>query len=265
MRRMGVVLKVAVFGLVFLALWGPQALSLRRNGPVSRRLPILLHRAFLRLFGVRVRVMGAPPEGPALMVVNHASWLDIPVLASLTPLSFVAKREVAGWPVVGLFARLQRCIFLDRTRRSATAAANARIAERLAEGDAIVLFPEGTSNDGNRVLPFRSALLGAIEDQGGGASILMQPMAITYIGQHGLPMGRQHRPLVAWYGDLDFMPHIRAFIERGAVDAVVTYGDPVPADRGMDRKAMSKRLEGTVRELLVTALRGRPMSVESAS
>ena len=87
----------------------------------------------------------------------------------------------------------------------------------------------------------------------------MQPMAITYIGQHGLPMGRQHRPLVAWYGDLDFMPHIRAFIERGAVDALVTYGDPVPADRDTDRKAMSKRMEGTVRELLVTALRGRPM------
>jgi len=146
-----------------------------------------------------------------------------------------------------------------------TGAVRDEIKSRLALGETLVLFAEGTSSDGNRVLPFRSALLGAIEDQGGGASILMQPMAITYIGQHGLPMGRQHRPLVAWYGDLDFMPHIRAFIERGAVDAVVTYGDPVPADRDMDRKAMSKRLEGTVRQLLVTALRGRPMSVESAS
>jgi 1-acyl-sn-glycerol-3-phosphate acyltransferase len=138
------------------------------------------------------------------------------------------------------------------------------IVKRVASGTSVVLFAEGTSSDGNRVLPFRSALLGAIEDRGDGGSILMQPMAITYIGQHGLPMGRQHRPLVAWYGDLDFMPHIRAFIERGAVDALVTYGDPVPADRDTDRKAMGKRMEGTVRELLVTALRGRPMPMESA-
>jgi hypothetical protein len=86
---------------------------------------------------------------------------------------------------------------------------------------------------------------------------------VTYTGQHGLPMGRQHRPLVAWYGDLDFMPHIRAFIERGAVDALVTYGEPVAADGDMDRKAMSRRLEGTVRQLLVAALRGRPLPVGS--
>ena len=65
-------------------------------------------------------------------------------------------------------------------------------------------------------------------------------MSICYTGQHGIPMGRQHRPLVAWYGDLDFMPHIKAFIEQGAVDALVTYGEPVPADRTTDRKAMTQ-------------------------
>jgi lyso-ornithine lipid O-acyltransferase len=247
MRRMGVVLKVAVFGLVFLALWGPQALSLRRNGPVSRRLPILLHRAFLRLFGVRVRVMGAPPEGPALMVVNHASWLDIPVLASLTPLSFVAKREVAGWPVVGLFARLQRCIFLDRTRRSATAAANARIAERLAEGDAIVLFPEGTSNDGNRVLPFRSSLIGAALAETVGRKPVVQPVAIAYVRRDGLPVTRADRPAIAWYGDMDLAPHLAAFARRGPIDAVVVWGEPIPVDAGSDRKRLTAQAEAAVR------------------
>jgi 1-acyl-sn-glycerol-3-phosphate acyltransferase len=160
---------------------------------------------------------------------------------------------------------MQRTVFVDRGRRHQTGDAVGEIVKRVASGTSVVLFAEGTSSDGNRVLPFRSALLGAIEDQSGGGSILMQPMAITYIRQHGLPMGRQHRPLVAWYGDLDFMPHIKAFIERGAVDALVTYGDPVPADRDIDRKAMSKRLEETVRDLLVTALRGRSIPVESAS
>ena len=224
------------------------------------------YRVLCALLRIRVRVVGNPVRDRAVLFVsNHVSWVDIVVIGSVTPVAFVAKREVASWPLVGITAKMQRTVFVDRGRRHQTGDAVGKIVKRVASGTSIVLFAEGTSSDGNRVLPFRSALLGAIEDQSGGGSILMQPMAITYIRQHGLPMGRQHRPLVAWYGDLDFMPHIKAFIERGAVDALVTYGDPVPADRDIDRKAMSKRLEETVRELLVTALRGRSIPVESAS
>jgi 1-acyl-sn-glycerol-3-phosphate acyltransferase len=224
------------------------------------------YRVLCALLRIRVRVVGNPVRDRAVLFVsNHVSWVDIVVIGSVTPVAFVAKREVASWPLVGITAKMQRTVFVDRGRRHQTGDAVGEIVKRVASGTSVVLFAEGTSSDGNRVLPFRSALLGAIEDQSGGGSILMQPMAITYIRQHGLPMGRQHRPLVAWYGDLDFMPHIKAFIERGAVDALVTYGDPVPADRDIDRKAMSKRLEETVRELLVTALRGRSIPVESAS
>jgi lyso-ornithine lipid O-acyltransferase len=223
------------------------------------------YRVLRALLRIQVRVVGNPVRDRAVLFVsNHVSWVDIVVIGSITPVAFVAKREVASWPLVGVTAKMQRTVFVDRGRRHQTGDAVGEIVKRVASGTSVVLFAEGTSSDGNRVLPFRSALLGAIEDQSG-AGILMQPMAITYIGQHGLPMGRQHRPLVAWYGDLDFMPHIKAFIERGAVDALVTYGEPIPADRDMDRKATSKRLEGTVRELLVTALRGRPIPVESAS
>ena len=224
------------------------------------------YRVLCALLRIHVRVVGNPVRDRAVLFVsNHVSWVDIVVIGSIAPVAFVAKREVATWPLVGVTAIMQRTVFVDRGRRHQTGDAVSEIVQRVASGTSVVLFAEGTSSDGNRVLPFRSALLGAIEDQSDGGSILMQPMAITYVGQHGLPMGRQHRPLVAWYGDLDFMPHIKAFIERGAVDALVTYGDPVPADRDMDRKVMSKRLEGTVRELVVTALRGRPIPVESAS
>jgi 1-acyl-sn-glycerol-3-phosphate acyltransferase len=122
-----------------------------------------------------------------------------------------------------------------------------------------VLFAEGTSSDGNRVLPFRSALVGAVEDASARVErgILIQPMSIGYTGQHGIPMGRQHRPLVAWYGDLDFMPHIKDFIARGAVDAVVSYGDPIAADGTADRKTMTKSLESAVRRLNTATLRGK--------
>ena len=225
------------------------------------------YRVLCSLLRIRVHVNGARVNSRAVLFVsNHVSWADILAIGSIAPVAFVAKREVAGWPLVGITAKVQRTVFVDRTRRHRTGNAVAEIIKRIESGTSVVLFAEGTSSDGNRVLPFRSALLGAVEEAtGSGASnIVIQPMSICYTGQHGIPMGRQHRPLVAWYGDLDFMPHVKAFIEQGAVDALVTYGEPVPADRDIDRKAVTKRLEGTVRRLLAANLRGRPLAAEPA-
>jgi 1-acyl-sn-glycerol-3-phosphate acyltransferase len=221
------------------------------------------YRVLCALLRIHVRTNGAPVCSRAVLFVsNHVSWLDIVVIGSITPVAFVAKREVRDWPLVGITAEMQRTVFVDRTRRHQTAGAVGEIVRRLAGGTSVVLFAEGTSSDGNRVLPFRSALLGAIEEAAaasGADNILIQPMSITYTGQHGIPMGRQQRPLVAWYGNLDFMPHIKAFIKQGAVDAVVSYGEPVMAEGAIDRKAMTKKLEGAVRLLLTTVLRGRPL------
>jgi len=225
------------------------------------------YRLLCWLLRIRVRVHGQPVRNrPVLFVSNHVSWADIVVIGSIAPVAFVAKREVAGWPVVGFTAKMQRTVFVDRTRRNQTGEAVAEIVDRLAGGTSVVLFAEGTSSDGNRVLPFRSALLGAVEEAVDldGNGIPIQPMSICYTGQQGIPMGRQHRPLVAWYGDLDFMPHIKAFIEQGAVDAQITYGEPVTADSGTDRKAMTKRLEAAVRDLLTGALRGRQIAIRPA-
>jgi 1-acyl-sn-glycerol-3-phosphate acyltransferase len=126
-----------------------------------------------------------------------------------------------------------------------------------------VLFAEGTSSDGNRVLPFRSALLGSVEDaaarRDGANGFVIQPMSISYTGQQGMPMRRGQRPLVAWYGDLDFMPHIKRFVGEGVVDAVVSYGEPLPADGTLNRKAMTRKLHDDVRRLMASALRGRPI------
>lgn len=224
------------------------------------------YRVLCSLLRIRVHVHGAPMRDRAVLYVsNHTSWADILVIGSIAPVAFVAKREVASWPLVGITAKIQRTVFVDRTRRHQTAEAIAEIVKRLKDGVSVVLFAEGTSSDGNRVLPFRSALLGAVEEASAHAGdILIQPMSISYTGLHGIPMGRQHRPLVAWYGDLDFLPHIKAFIELGAVDAVVSYGDAVPADIEIDRKAMTTRLESSVRSLLASALRGRPSTVQNA-
>jgi 1-acyl-sn-glycerol-3-phosphate acyltransferase len=152
---------------------------------------------------------------------------------------------------------MQRTVFVERARPHRTGDAVGQIVARLNGGTSVVLFPEGTSSDGNRVLPFRSALLGAVEMAGKQASepLSIQPMAIAYTHQHGIPMGRQHRPLVAWYGDLDFMPHISALIEKTALDAVVSYGEPLAADGGLSRKELTQALERTTRQMMIESLR----------
>jgi 1-acyl-sn-glycerol-3-phosphate acyltransferase len=235
---------------------------------LQRRVPTLFHRLVCRLLGVRIRMVGAPSaERPLLIVANHVSWIDIAVITALVPVAFVAKREVASWPLFGLFARLQRTVFVDRTRRHATPAVNAEIARRLIAGDPMVLFGEGTSSDGNRILPFRTALLGAAREAlaaAGHDRIQVQPLAISYVGFHGLPMGRQHRPVAAWYGALDLFPHLVGVLRRGAIDVTVSFGEPLDFDAQSDRKAVARALEAEVRRLATAALRGREADGDDA-
>lgn len=238
-----------------------QMAALRFDWPMKRRLPVHFHRLALKVIGVRVTVEGAPAAGrPLLITANHASWLDILVLGSLMPLSFVAKSEVASWPIFGLFAKLQRSIFIERERRAKAGAQAAELAARLSEGDAMVLFPEGTTSDGLKLLPFRSALVGAARaaiDAGGHAHVLVQPVALAYTRLHGLPLGRQWRPLVAWLGDAELIPHLMGLAREGAVDVTVAFGAPITFDREGDRKAVTIRAEAEVRRLLSDAVGGR--------
>jgi 1-acyl-sn-glycerol-3-phosphate acyltransferase len=247
----GAALRLAVMALIFLTAAPVQWAALRLGGKLPGRLPIVVHRIFLRLFGVRVEQRGHPPAArPALVLANHVSWLDIPVLGSLAPLSFVAKAEVASWPLFGSFARLQRSVFVDRQRRSATAEVNAVVAHRLAGGDMMVLFPEGTTGDGLRMLPFRSSLVGAaraVLGEPGTTTILLQPLAIAYTRRNGLPVTRRERPSIAWYGDMALSPHLAAFLREGALDVVVAWGEPIAFAATSDRKRATVAAEAAVR------------------
>lgn len=258
MRRIAKLLLIASVALALLPL---QWLAVRFDLPSRRRLPIRFHRAVLRIMGVHVHVVGAASaERPLLFVSNHVSWLDISVLGSLLPLCFIAKQEVATWPVFGLFAKLQRSIFVDRSRRQKTGEVNEEIAARLKGGDPVVLFGEGTSSDGNRVLPFRSALIGAAHDvleHDGGTRVLLQPVSIAYTRVDGLPMGRTGRPHIAWYGDIEMIPHLLSVLKRSAIDVVVTFGTPLTFDEASQRKALTRDIEQTVREMTAKQLSGR--------
>jgi 1-acyl-sn-glycerol-3-phosphate acyltransferase len=236
---------------------------------LQQSIPHLYHRIFCALAGVRIRQVGTrTSDTPVLILSNHVSWLDICVIGALAPVVFVAKSEVARWPVFGWLAKLQRTIFIERERRQKTGAATQEIGDRMLGGDAVVLFAEGTSSDGIRVLPFRSALIGAVHHALGESvhhkQITVQPMSLAYVGFGGLPVGRALRENVAWYGDVDLIPHFIGILASGATDITVTWGDAVAYDMSADRKQIARDAEQAVRRMTSTALRAEPPKTVAA-
>ena len=267
MSRFGIAWRLAVLVLAFAVLAPPHWMTLRLQGRRAALAPMLFHRVFLQLFGVRVTQSGTPPaaDEPALVLANHVSWLDIIAIGSLRPLSFVAKSEIAGWPVIGALAGLQRTIYIDRQRRGATATVSTAMGRRLAEGELVVLFAEGTTGDGTRLLPFRSSLVGAaraaLQAESARGRVRLQPLAITYPRRNGLPVTRSERTEIAWYGDMELAPHLAAFVQGGPIDVHVVWGAPIAFEAHTDRKVATAAAEAEVR----AALRGVGASAASGS
>jgi 1-acyl-sn-glycerol-3-phosphate acyltransferase len=244
-----------------------QASALRFGLKRRKTFPQRYHRFLCRLFGIRMRVIGTPVQGQGvLMVANHTSWLDILIFSAAARVSFVAKAEVASWPLFSTLARLQETVFVERTRRSQTAQARDQIRERLLAGDALVLFPEGTSNNGNKVLPFKSALMGAaeatvgVDGTGRPRHVQVQPVSTAYVGLHGMPMGRENRPLYAWYGDMELVPHLWESLRTGPIDVVIEFHPPISVDALGGRKELAVATEAIVRRGQARALAGAPLS-----
>ena len=251
------------FVLTIIALVPVQYLFLKFGFGPRARTPMLFHATVCRLLGFRIHVHGEmAKERPLLLTANHTSWTDIVILGSLRKMAFIAKAEVAKWPLFGMLAKLQRTVFIDRERRGKTHHQASEIALRLAAGDAMVLFAEGTTNDGNRVLPFKTSLFGAAQVAIRDAdveTVTVQPVAIAYTRIHGIPMGRTHRPLVAWPGDVPLAPSLIHLLKEGAVDVDVWFGEPVVIDAKTDRKALARTIEDRVRAMVQTSLMGRDL------
>ncbi len=253
---------LVVFLVVTLPLMAVQYALLRFGLKQARTLPHAYHRLVCRLLGIRVHVSGAlDPDHPVLLVSNHVSWLDIPALSAVAPVSFVAKSEVGTWPFVSLLAKLQRSVFIDRARRTLVKDKAGEIAERLGKGDNIVLFAEGTSSDGNRILPFRSSLFSAASIAPNAANENVEPVvqtaAIAYTHLHGLPILRHERPLVAWYGEMDILSHAWNVLKSGPLDVTVRLGEPVRLSSLRDRKELAAFSEAQVRRYYVEQVTAR--------
>ncbi len=250
----------AFFGLT-VPLMPVQAILLRVSDRAARRFPHWYHRQVCRLLGVNLNIEGSVAKGaPVLLVCNHTSWLDIPVLSALAPVSFVAKLEVGSWPFVSALARLQRSVFVDRTRRLAAGDAANAITMRLQQGDTIVLFPEGTSSDGNRVLPFKTSLFGAVAGATVPAAeqVVVQTAAVVYTHMHGVPVTRAERPRIGWYGDMEMTSHAWGVLKSGAITVTIKVGPPVPLTDFKDRKDLALKSERAIRRDVLAILRGRP-------
>jgi 1-acyl-sn-glycerol-3-phosphate acyltransferase len=257
---MRVVLVLILLAALTLMLLPFQLIAMALDLRAQRTIPHLFHRLFCALAGVRIREVGQRcTDAPTLILSNHASWLDICVIGALTPVVFISKSEVARWPVFGWMAKLQRTIFIDRQARHRTGAATREIGDRLLDGDAVVLFAEGTSSDGVRILPFRSSLIGAVHHALGKSTkhraITVQPLSLAYVGFGGLPIGRELRDRVAWYGDADLLPHFLGIFAMGAVDVTVSWGEAVATDMNADRKQIARDAEAAVRRMTGAALR----------
>ncbi len=223
----------------------------------SFRLPQIFHRLLLRILGFRVRAHGAiSTTKPTLFVANHASYLDIPVLGSLVPGAFVAKSEVAGWPVFGFLAKLQRTVFIER-RPSQAGEQRDGLRERLAKDEDLILFPEGTSTNGLSVLPFKSGLFAVAKDGAGGGAITVQPISVVCTGLYGLPLTRDWRPYYAWYGDMTMPKHLWNVFKLGRFTVDVVFHPPLHPQDFADRKRLAAACHDAVARGIELCLAGR--------
>lgn len=257
------ILRTIPYLLWTFALIPVQALAVLFKLRAAERIPMLYHRACCRMLGLRVKVAGErASQRPVLFIGNHSSYLDITVFGSLLPASFVAKAEIAGWPLFGTLAKLQRSVFVDR-RMHSTQRQRDEIAERLEAGENLILFPEGTSNDGNAVLPFRSALLSVAERRIGPEQepLTLQPVSIAYTGLNGVPLGYGLRPLVAWYGDMELAGHLWQLLGLGRIEVKVAFHPPVTIDAFGSRKALTEHCFRQVAAGVAEAIAGRPQTL----
>ena len=217
-----------------------------------------------RLLGLRVRVIGVRPAAVAggravLFVSNHSSWLDILVLGGRLEACFVSKHEIGQWPVISMVARLGRTVFVRRTRTT-TARERDDMRLRLQQGDSLILFPEGTTSDGSRVMPFRSAFLSVAElaVTPDGLPPLVQPVSLVYDRLAYLPAGRAQRPLFAWYGDMDFGSHFWRLAQHRGLRASVLLHAPLDPRQFADRKALTQAAFAAVADGAAALRQNRP-------
>ncbi|MEO8530339.1 MAG: lysophospholipid acyltransferase family protein [Deltaproteobacteria bacterium] len=237
-------LAILVFGglAVLLLLRLPESLIFGVRRPWTSHLVPFVSRNALRIIGLPLVVEGTPMTAHGGLVANHSSWLDIFVLSAVDRFYFVSKSEVAGWPVIGWLARATGTVFIRRDRKDTTRQQEL-FNQRLAQGHRLLFFPEGTSTDGKRVLPFKSTLFEPFFAKGHAAGLMIQPITVVYAPPQGAPLR-----FYGWWGDMDFASHlvkVLAAPRQGTVHVI--FHPEIAVDSVAGRKDLAVRCEAVVR------------------
>lgn len=240
------VLLLLAFGLTLkLSLRPVESCLWPSRRPFTPWITVMACRGTMRLLGLRSEVIGRPLRKAGAMVANHSSWLDIFALNAQARVVFVSKAEVAGWPGIGLLARATGTLFIRRDARTEAAEQARAVSERLGHGEMLMFFPEGTSTDGRRVLPFKPALFAGLLSPGLPEGLSIQPVTLSWEA----PQGEDPR-FYAWWGGMDFGPHVLAVLATRRPGRVrIVFHPPIPVE-GRDRKSLAVQAEAAVRAAL---------------
>ncbi len=219
--------------------------------PITPYITQFVCKSALFIMGLRLIVTGDRMRQKGAVVSNHASWLDIFTLNAAKRIYFVAKSEVANWPLIGWLARATGTVFI--ARRTQDAKIHLQIFEdRLKAGHKLLFFPEGTSTDGLRVIPFKSTLFQAFFVPELRDIMHIQPVTVNYTA----PKGEEDR-FYGWWGDMELAPHLLKTLSvrrNGSVEVI--YHPPVRVSDFDGRKALAKHCEDAVRSGFGTQVDG---------
>jgi len=221
-----------------------------RKLPQRDRIVRLCYRGLLRITGVRLIVKGQPSNlRPLLLVSNHVSYLDIMILGASAPVRFTPKEEIDNWFAIGRICRICDAVFIDR-QPDKIGDMKQRLQASLAENNMVSLFPESTTGDGLHLQPFKSGFFSLAEDKIDGREVYVQPAAITYTRIRRLPIDTTQWPYVAWYGDMELVPHLWRLLRLGHIDAEITFLPPVTLSEHGDRKKLAAHCHQAIKEAI---------------
>ncbi|WP_299361934.1 1-acyl-sn-glycerol-3-phosphate acyltransferase [uncultured Paracoccus sp.] len=241
LRGTGIVTVLLVGVTLILPMRAVERLFVGSRRPLTGPWVQAVCRLSLLIIALRWRCVGRPMQGPGAVVANHSSWLDIFALNAAMPVFFVSKAEVAGWPGINILTAVTNTHFVTRDPRLARAQA-AEFGARTRAGHRLLFFPEGTSSDGRRVLPFKPTLFQAFLDPALPANISLQPVTVRYRS----PPGCDAR-FYGWWSDMELGPHLLAVLAQPRQGEVTVILHPRVAVSGHTRKSLAAAAEAAVR------------------
>jgi 1-acyl-sn-glycerol-3-phosphate acyltransferase len=202
-------------------------------------------KAFVRIAGMKIEVIGERPKPPFFLVSNHLSYMDIPALRSVVDSVFVAKADIERWMVAGKIISDMGMIFINRGNRRDIPRAGSKILEKLHDGEGVIVFPEGTSTRGEKVLPFNSSFF----EFAAKTDLPIHYASISYMTENE---DERASRAICWWEEISFMEHLWRFFQLRKCRAIISFGsEPVVED---DRKQLAQKLWNRVSEKFIPVI-----------